>query len=199
MSDSHSVTGWIAEFREGDEDAAQMIWSRFRGRVEAMASKRLGKVPPKLGDAEDLTQVVFAAVFDGVKNDRFRKLESREDLWQILALVTARRAANLYRKSASMKETGESALVMPGYLSPGRKLAHDCYQAMQSISDEGLTDSIQFASKELLGGLEPQLREVALLRFKGYSNNEVAKQIGKSVKTVERYLKMIRHYWEQPT
>jgi DNA-binding NarL/FixJ family response regulator len=49
--------------------------------------------------------------------------------------------------------------------------------------------------EELLALLDDRLREVAILRLHGYTNQEIAEQLGRSVKSVERYLKLIRVEW----
>ncbi len=38
-------------------------------------------------------------------------------------------------------------------------------------------------------------RNVARLRFEGYSNEEIAQQLGTSLRSVERKLKVIREIW----
>ena len=58
-------------------------------------------------------------------------------------------------------------------------------------------ESMSGTCQELLELLDDRLREVALLRLQGFSNEEIAGQIGRSVKSVERYLKAIREVWDQ--
>ncbi len=193
VSTSHSVTAWIESLKQGDPTAAEAIWTRFIARVKAMAHDKIQNVPARFGDHDDLAQNVFAAVFDGIQNDRFRQIDSREDLWQILAMVTARRSADLWRKAVSSSESGESAIVRP---DSGANASFA--DIMGQVSDELLVDSIGLAGSELMQSLEPKLQSVAMLRFKGHSNREIAEQIGRSVKTVERYMKMIREKWDRP-
>ena len=42
---------------------------------------------------------------------------------------------------------------------------------------------------------DQSLRDVASLRFEGYSNEEIAKETGISLRSVERKLKVIRQIW----
>jgi DNA-directed RNA polymerase specialized sigma24 family protein len=56
-------------------------------------------------------------------------------------------------------------------------------------------DSVYAEGNQLLESLEdPVLREVAQLRMEGYSNEEIAERIDRSVKTVERKFQLIRKY-----
>ena len=41
------------------------------------------------------------------------------------------------------------------------------------------------------------LRQIALLRMEGYSNDQIASRIGCGVRTVERKLDLIRKAWER--
>jgi hypothetical protein len=40
------------------------------------------------------------------------------------------------------------------------------------------------------------LREVAILKLRGYSNEEIANLRQRGLSTIERYLKMIREIWQ---
>jgi DNA-directed RNA polymerase specialized sigma24 family protein len=42
---------------------------------------------------------------------------------------------------------------------------------------------------------EESQRSVARLRFEGYANEEIAEQLGMSLRSVERKLKVIREIW----
>ena len=64
------------------------------------------------------------------------------------------------------------------------------------VADAEFVDALSITSAEMLGRLEPKLRRVALLKLEGFTNEEIGERIERSVATVERYLKMIRHRWE---
>src|SRR5262249_45829008 len=52
--------------------------------------------------------------------------------------------------------------------------------------------------RRLLDSLDPDgLREVALAKLEGYTNEELARRLGWSVAKVGRKLKRIRHLWER--
>ena len=52
--------------------------------------------------------------------------------------------------------------------------------------------------RRLLEQLEDSsLQALALAKMEGYSNEEIAKQLGCSVRTVERRLKLIRDVWKE--
>ena len=44
---------------------------------------------------------------------------------------------------------------------------------------------------------DKEQRRIALRKLEGYSNEEIAAEIGRSLPTVERRLKMIREIWKE--
>ena len=44
---------------------------------------------------------------------------------------------------------------------------------------------------------DPKLRQVALWKLEGYTNEEIAKSLGCVLRTVERKLQAIREIWEK--
>ncbi len=49
----------------------------------------------------------------------------------------------------------------------------------------------------LLDGLEPEQRQIANRKLQGYTNSEIAVELGCGVRTVERRLSIIRLTWEK--
>lgn len=190
MNDPSQITFWIGKLKAGDDEAAAKVWDQFFHRVRALAEKKLGTLPRRAYDADDLALSAINALCIGAREERFRQLETGRDLWQLLALITARKAANVWQKQARIKEVGES--VLDGH-------AGGSVQGMARVPAGGpddLLDAIDDTCVELFRRLDDRLRRVALLRLQGYSNDEIAAQIGRSVKSVERYLKLVRDRWE---
>ncbi len=57
-------------------------------------------------------------------------------------------------------------------------------------------DDLSATCGDLLDVLDDRLREIALLRLQGFSNEEIAAQQDRSIKSIERYLKTIREIWQ---
>ena len=52
--------------------------------------------------------------------------------------------------------------------------------------------------QRLLGQLtDPDLRAFAVAKMEGYTNSEIARRFGCSVRTIERRLRLIRKKWQQ--
>jgi DNA-directed RNA polymerase specialized sigma24 family protein len=191
MSLDQSITTWIVRLKGGDEDAARAVWDCFFDRLCALARSKLGQQGRRAADEEDVALSALHALCQGARANRFRQLESAEDLWQVLAMITCRKASNVLRGQRSRREVGESAV---GSLQ-GDDAPPSLDQVISGDPDYQFVTALSATSAELLAQLEPKLQAVALMRLEGYTNEEIAQRQQRSVKTIERYLKMIRLCW----
>lgn len=186
LDPDQSVTQWIRGLKGGDEVAAAHIWDRFFRRVAGLARKRLGDLPRGARDEEDLALSALNALCDGARNDRFQRLDDRDDLWSLLTVITVRKVIDAHRREGRRSEIGAAEL----------EAELDQLAEGAAFAPEGdYLDVLSLTSRELLENLDDRIREVALLRLQGYSNAEIATRTGRSVPTVERHLRMIRHAW----
>lgn len=191
MLPENTVTQWIASLKQGDEEAARLLWQRFFDQVRNYARQGLGVISRSVQDEEDLALSAFHALCQGARQGRFRQLENRDDLWQLLVMITARKASNARRKQFARRDivasdvaTGSSGGISLDALAAG-------------YASPEFAEALCLESRELLAVLDDKLQAVALLRLQGYTNEEIAKLRGRSVKTVERYLHLIRLHWEE--
>jgi DNA-directed RNA polymerase specialized sigma24 family protein len=190
MESGGSVTGWIGALKKGDRDAAQRIWNAYFQRLVGLAWARLRNAPRGAADEEDVTLSAFDSFFRGVERGRFPKLDDRDDLWQLLVVITVRKAANLARHERrqsrgagqvrSLSDLAEWGAGDPAALEPTPELA-------AQVADE---------CRRLLGLLHDEtLREVALLKMEGYTHEEIGAKLGFVRQTVDRKLRAIRQIW----
>jgi RNA polymerase sigma factor (sigma-70 family) len=197
MSADESVTHWIGQLKAGDQNAAQKLWERYVQRLLALARHKLGHAPRGAADEDDVVQSAFANLFLGVREGRFPKLDDRQDLWQILVLLTDRRVTDQLRRAGTrrMVEVGESRL-------SGSQDSQSHHAPIAQIAGHEPTPdfAVQVAEQyeRLLDSLgDDTLRQVAQWKMEGFTNEEVAKKLGCVTRTVERKLEMIRERWQQ--
>src|SRR6186713_1037982 len=89
--DTHSVTRFIERVKEEDPQAAEEIWQRYFARLLPLARAKLTALSHRGVDEEDILVSVFDRFFQAAKQDRFAHLHDRDDLWQILLMLTDRR------------------------------------------------------------------------------------------------------------
>lgn len=185
-----SITRWIHPLKSGDEFAAAAIWERFFQRLREYARAKLGTLARRAQDDEDLALSALHALCIGAREGRFRQLDNRHDIWQILMMIAARKASNVRRRIQVQRERGESDI------ADGND-THDLAQLFDSNPSADFFDSLNLHCDELLGSLDAKLRDVALLKLSGHSNQEIAKLRGRGITTIERYLRLIRQIWSE--
>jgi RNA polymerase sigma factor (sigma-70 family) len=198
VSSEESVTTWIGQLRAGDQAAAQRLWERYFPRLVGLARKKLQGVPRGTGDEEDVALSAFDSFCRGIERGRFPQLEDRNNLWSLLIVITARKAIDLRQrlKSATKgggKLVGES--VLDELLGDGDGAAGMAQVVGREPTPE-LAAEVAEQFQRLLALLpDEEVRSVALWKFEGYTNQEIAARLGCADATVERRLKLIRSLW----
>jgi DNA-directed RNA polymerase specialized sigma24 family protein len=194
LSPSHSITRCIDMLKRGDRAAAEALWDSYIHRLVALARARIGGMPRRAADEEDVALSAFDSFCRRAECGQFARLTDRDDLWQILVLITERKAIDLMRHEGR-KSRGEGRVVT--FSEVGRHGPGD-------IVDPGPTP--EFAAqvvdefRALLRRLgDDSLRSVALAKMEGYTNKEIADRLGCIEQTVERKLRSIRKIWSAET
>jgi DNA-directed RNA polymerase specialized sigma24 family protein len=185
MDSPAPITVWLGRLKAGDPAAAEPLWRNYFARLVALARDRLRGTPRATADEEDVALSAFDSFCRGAEQGRFPRLDDRDDLWQLLVMLTVRKAVDLARHQNRLKRAGTvHAGEMPDE-SPDRgptpefaaQVAEECRRLLGLLGDDGL-------------------RQLALWKMEGYTNAEIGAKIGRSVGTVERKLALIRKCWE---
>jgi RNA polymerase sigma factor (sigma-70 family) len=180
-----SVTMWISRLKDSHrEQAAERLWNRYLERLLQVARHKLGPGPKTTADEEDVAVTAFAEMLSGVRDDRFSQLNDRNDLWQVLIMLTERKAISQRRAEWAQKRGGSE---------PKQELPIDLEgpEPSPELAAE-LAEQFQQRLEELPDELE---RAVAIKRMQGFSNAEIAEALDVGVRTVERKLSLIRRTW----
>lgn len=196
MSQSQSVTQLIDQLQFGDSLAAQQIWDRFIERLIGLARRRLQQLPRRAIDEEDVALSAFNAFFQGVNEQRFERLGNRDDLWQVLAMLTERKAIGVMRHELAKKrgggiQRGES--IFGGLIA--ESIGERGIQAVPDPSPE-IIDGFTAEVRESIEAIsDPVARQICLRKLQGLTNPQIAEELGISLRAVERKLQMIRQKW----
>src|SRR5689334_463529 len=106
MSSADSVTHWLTLLKAGDRDAASPLWERYFRRMVGLARVKLRALPRGSADEEDVALSAFDSFCRGAEHGRFPRLGSRDDLWRLLLVITARKAYHLIRDETTGKAGG---------------------------------------------------------------------------------------------
>ncbi len=113
MNDTGSVSQLLLDLKNGDHDAAQALWNRTVERIAAAARKRLAALGVRGLDEDDVAVDVFASLCLGAGQGRFPRLDDRNDLWQVLMMLTRQKVVDQRRRQ--QPEWTESALPRGGH------------------------------------------------------------------------------------
>ena len=198
MPSEKSDTSWIGQLKAGDPAAAQELWEHYFEQLVRFAQRRLRAMPQRVADGEDVALSAINSFCLGAAQGKFPQLEDRDDLWRLLVTITARKALRQVqharrRKRGEGKVRGESVFLA----AEGR----EHYGIDQIVGKEPtpafaaeLTEEFQ----RLLDRLgDETLRQVAVLKMQGYTNEEIAPKIGCALRSVERKLNGIRKIWSR--
>ena len=75
-------------------------------RLVALARDRLRGTPRRAADEEDVALAAFDSFYRRAERGQFPKLEDRDDLWQLLFVLTVRKAIDLTRREARQPGRG---------------------------------------------------------------------------------------------
>jgi hypothetical protein len=107
MTSSGSVSEWIEMLKAGQPEPSQQIWARYVDQLIQLARRKIGHLPQRAFDEEDVVVVMaFEGFLRGVEERRFSRLHDRQDLWQILVMLTERRAVDQIRAERVEKRGG---------------------------------------------------------------------------------------------
>ena len=110
-------------------------------------------------------------------------------------MITARKAADLVRHERRLKRGG--GRVTDDEAADGGPHAPEEEPISPAPTPE-FAAQVAEECQRLLDRLDsPELRSVALRKVEGYTNEEIAAQLGCGLRTVERRLRLIRSTWEQ--
>lgn len=197
MNERGSITAWIGALRGGQSNAAQDLWCRYYNRLIGLARKRLGNAPRRVADEDDVVSRAFTSFCKGAADGRFPRLNDREDLWQILVMLTARKASDQIKGDRRLKRGGgeiRGESVFLDFFGPDERGQIDMVVG-QEPTPEFATQVTEELDRLLNALQDVTLTNVALAKMEGYSNAEIAAQLNVHARTVERKLRLIREIW----
>src|SRR5262249_54541159 len=179
MSNARSITYWIGQAKAGEPQAAQKLWEQYFGRMVGLARKKLQGLPRRVADEEDVALSAFDSFCRGAEHGRFPLLQDRDDLWQLLFLITARKAFDLLEHEGRQKR-GRGQVLGESALTAGQG-SHEEAALNEFVGREPSPEFAALVAEEcgrLLGGLGNHvLQQVAVWKMEGYTTEEIAARL----------------------
>jgi RNA polymerase sigma-70 factor, ECF subfamily len=168
----------LARFRLGSDDAATRLYFRYARQLRSLAQARLGTGLATRVDADDVVQSVFRTFFRRARLGQF-VVPQGSDLWKlflVIALNKIRTQATHHRAAKRDVRKTPQFEQQPDVGGP----ADDSHVVLRMVIDE------------LLGQLPTPQRTVIELRIAGHEVDQIAQQVGCSLRSVERWLQKFR-------
>jgi DNA-directed RNA polymerase specialized sigma24 family protein len=192
--DGGSVTRWLGDLKAGDPAAAQRLWERYFASLVRLAQAKLRSSRRVAEDEEDAALSAFDSFCASAAKGRFPRLDDRDDLWHILVALTRRKAADQARRQQRQKRGG-------GRIASESELVGDDGRALLDAiagpepSPEFAAELAEECRRRLDDLRDDSLRQVAVLRMEGYSNEEIAERMGLRLRSLSRKIELIRRTW----
>ncbi len=196
--DKGSDSIWIDRLKAGQDDAVAALWQRYFTSLVGLARQRLAGVPYRNDMAEDVAVSVFHSFYQRAGAGGFQRLDDRDDLWQLLAVLTTRKAVSVRRREGAAKRGAGQVVAVSRAVGGSDDQVADLFSNL-TAAEPSPAEAAAAAEEmqrllEMLG--DDELRQVALARLEGYSNEEISDRLSLSLATVERKLKRVRSRWQ---
>ncbi len=205
LRDRGSVTRWVQALQAGDESATRPLWDRYFTRLIGLARGHLTGVTDPAVDPEDVALSAFNGFCVAARQGRYASLADRDEFWRLLVAITANRARNLRKAAGRLKRSpGRSPDPGPGSLAGPHdhgSLDDELREFLDREPDPQHAWMVLEECRSLLAILEQedpalQLREIALRKLEGMTNQEIAARMSCSRKTVGVRIQFIRRLWQ---
>jgi RNA polymerase sigma factor (sigma-70 family) len=197
MSQCDSVASWLLGARAGDDAAAQRLWERYFERLVRLARHKLPAHGKRAFDEEDVAHSALRCFLHGIAENRYPQLADRHGLWNLLVVITARKAQAYVRRQNRQKRGGGEVLGETAFLGKDDEQA-GIEQVIGAEPTPAFAAQVAEECQRLLDQLEDDaLRDIAILKMEGFTVDEIAERLGSTRRTIERRLHIIRKTWEQ--
>ncbi|HAY80872.1 MAG TPA: hypothetical protein DCY79_13780 [Planctomycetaceae bacterium] len=176
----------VEQFAAGDGDAADAIFDRYVERLVALARTRIGGKLRRRLDPEDVVQSAYRSFFLHARKGEYW-VEHTGGLWRLLARVTLNKLYGQIEKQTAAKR------------SIHQEAANATHLAEIATRDPSIAEMVAATEQltRIMRGLTEDERGVLTLTLQGQGPAEIAAGMGKSERTVRRWLAEARKQFER--
>ena len=198
---SDDVRQWLDQLQQGEPEAAQRVWEQYFAQLVRLAQRKMGTLPRRVADEEDVALSAMNSFVQVARAGKFPRLDDESDLWRLLVTITARKVTAQRRRHFAARRSGgkvrgESIFLqgdndrqMGGIAAVPGEIATPAFAAQVADECRVLFEKLD----------DPLLRDIARWKMEGFSNEEIAVKLGRTERTIERKLALIRDSWSADT
>jgi RNA polymerase sigma factor (sigma-70 family) len=178
FSDDQDDRTLVAQIREGNQEAAEVLYRRYASRLMGLADRQMSRNVRRLAEPEDIVQSAFRSLFRGVNSGSYDAPEGCS-LWQLLAVIAIHKVRKKIRRDKSVQPTAVLGVAAE-------------YDQILDVAAPCTPEIMEVALQETLECLRPAERDVVVLRVQGFTVEEISDKLSRSRRTVERTLQQVR-------
>ena len=171
----------LVRYQRGDPTAAEAIFARYANRLLALARSRLSPKLARRVDADDVVQSTYRSFFVRAHEGEF-VAEGEGDLWRLLATITLHKLGRQAQRHRAAKRSIHREGPGPSYAAD--PLANLVDREPSAADVVAVAEELHW----LMAQFEPIERQALQLRLQGLTTDEVGTAIGRSERTVRRWL-----------
>lgn len=193
-----SVTRWISQIREGQQEALDAFSKRYFSKIRNLAKSRLSKP-----DSEEVANDVLIALTNSIASGKYPDLTDRTSLWYLILKITQRRVIALSRRDRARRripmELVESEPTNDAEdMDSLTEYESDLDDVITSKSSDATWVEISDCWEELLRCLpDDECRKIAQLKLEYYSNREIAQMLRFTPSMINRKVRLIQEEWQR--
>jgi len=197
--ENHSDSALILQVHAGDAEAEGELFQRYLQKL-LRAVHKPPLVRPGAIDSGIAAQSALRSALSHIRAAKKEDLPRRDQFWRFLLRKLRDKVHDQVRRETRMKRGGR--------VTVEQSALHDTRETESGAADFEALLSAEATPEELLSFHEfcnnlltslpsQELRDIALLKInEGLTDREVSLHIGRSLRTVELKLRLIRETWE---
>ena len=182
---------------DSDESHFDKAWTQYYEKLVRVARSRLGAASRRDADEEDVAASAMKSFYRGITAGRIPRLDDPDDLWKMLLTITVRKANKRVRYQTAERR-GEGKVRGESVFNRDGDNGHaGIEQIIAAEPTPEFSEQVVTQCQDMLDQLEDdRLALIALMKFEGFTNEEIAAELDCAVRNVERKLFRIRLQWE---
>jgi RNA polymerase sigma-70 factor, ECF subfamily len=172
----------LRRFRTGEQGAATELYQRYADRLLRLAKAQTSPDVAVRADAEDIVQSVFRTFFRRAALGKY-ELPDSDELWKLFLVIGLNKVRTV---AGHHKAAKRDVRQTTGGFELGRT------STLQDGADENGLQILQLTIDELLTPLPIGHRQIVEMRIAGNDIADIAKQVGRAKRSVERILQEFR-------
>ena len=181
---SDTTKRWVQGFRDGNPELIEEFWNVYEIRLKRLAERNLGQQIRRRVASEDVVQSAFRTFLRRAHQDEFQ-LTDRKSLLALLCTITLNKIREKVRYHGRQKRGLDQERYLDAIADlSGKETTPDEVAAFREV-------------EEMISTFSEDEQLIIHLKLENYTNQEIAKKIQCSERTVRRLTNRIREHLKQ--